>query len=89
MPHRHAVHALNASAMDVSLVDSHTTDPSSVADGCPRTFSRRNGGRLHAVAEATASINEDDVYKAFSKLQNGSDIRGVAIAGKIVPQMHR
>ena len=41
------------------------------------------------MAAATASVREDDVHKAFSKLQNGSDIRGVAISSKTATQMHR
>lgn len=44
---------------------------------------------MHAAAAATASVKEDDVHKAFSKLQNGSDIRGVAISSETVTQMHR
>lgn len=46
-----------------------------------QAVSRRGAGRLHAAPAAANSANEDEVQKAFVKLQNGSDIRGVAIAG--------
>jgi hypothetical protein len=32
-------------------------------------------------------VKEDDVHKAFSKLQNGSDIRGVAISSETATQI--
>lgn len=42
---------------------------------------QRIGARRVSVAASGEPAARDDTLKAFLKLQNGSDIRGVAIAG--------
>lgn len=52
--------------------------------------SRRRGSQVHAAAPDSSSAmpaGKQSTSRAFTKLQNGSDIRGVSIAGTLTRRM--
>lgn len=88
----HAIHVLCGTATTRHWQHSHIRlmsqqqIPLPFRDCCTGVHQRAvwrwpHDGRLCCTVVAAASVSEEETTKAFLKLQNGSDIRGVAIAG--------